>query len=40
MVVALHLEGDGQALTEVDDARVLARPLQDARSVAREPAEQ
>ncbi len=30
MVVALDLEGDGLALAEVDDSRVLARPLQDA----------
>ena len=29
MVVALDLERDGLALAEVDDARVLARPLQD-----------
>ena len=31
MVVALDLERDRLALTEVDDARVLARPLEDAR---------
>ena len=31
MVVALDLERDGLALAEVDDARVLARPLQDSR---------
>jgi hypothetical protein len=29
MVVALDLERDGLALAEVDDARVLARPLED-----------
>ena len=36
MVVALDLEGDGLALAEVDDARVLAGPLEDARRVGRE----
>jgi hypothetical protein len=30
MVVALDLEGDGLALAEIDDARVLARSLEDA----------
>jgi hypothetical protein len=29
VVVALHLEGDGLSVPEIDDAGVLARPLQD-----------
>ena len=36
MVVALDLEGDRLAVAEVDDARVLARALEDARRVGRE----
>jgi hypothetical protein len=40
MVVALDLEGDGFALAEVDDARVLARPLEDARRARREALEE
>ena len=34
MVVALDLERDGLAFAEVDDARVLARPLQDSGALA------
>jgi hypothetical protein len=40
VVVALDLEGDGLALAEVDDARVLARALEDARAARREAAQQ
>ena len=40
MVVALDLEGDRLALAEVDDARVLARPLQDSRALRGEALEQ
>ena len=40
MVVALDLEGDGLALADVDDARVLARALEDARPLDREAAQQ
>jgi hypothetical protein len=40
MVVALDLEGDGLPLAEVDDAGVLARALEDARGVGREPLQQ
>ena len=36
MVVALDLEGDGLAPAEVDDSRVLAGPLEDARRIRRE----
>ena len=36
MIVRLHLEGDGEAVADVHDARVLARPLQDARPGRRE----
>jgi hypothetical protein len=36
MVVTLDLESHGHALTEVDDACVLARPLEDAGALARE----
>ena len=34
--MALDFEGDGLALAEVDDARVLARALEDARRLGRE----
>src|SRR5262249_11393773 len=37
MVVRLHFECDGEAVSDVDDARVLSRPLNDARSRGREP---
>ena len=37
VVVALDLEGDRLAVTEVEHARVLARPLQDARAGGRQP---
>jgi hypothetical protein len=40
VVVTLDLEGDRLALAEVDDARVLARPLEDARRGSREAAEE
>jgi hypothetical protein len=40
MVVALHLEGDGLALAEIDDAGVLARSLEDALAARRETPEQ
>src|SRR6185369_3227458 len=40
MVVALDLERDGLALAEVDDAGVLARPLEDARAFRGEALEQ
>ena len=40
VVVALDLEGDGEAVAEVEHARVLARALQDARPVAGEPSQQ
>jgi hypothetical protein len=40
VVVALDLEGDGLALAQVDDARVLARPLEDALALGRKPLEQ
>jgi hypothetical protein len=36
VVVALDLEGDRFAFTEVDNARVLARALEDARRLRRE----
>ena len=37
MVVALHLERDREPVPEVEDAGILARPLQDALAGAREP---
>ncbi len=37
VVVALDLEGDGEAVTEIEHSGVLARPLQDARAFARKP---
>jgi hypothetical protein len=40
VVVALDLEGDGLALSEVDDARVLAGALEDARPAGREAAQE
>ena len=40
VVVALDLEGDRLALAEVDHARVLARPLEDARARRREALQQ
>ena len=40
MVVALDLERDGEAVAEVEDARVLARPLEHARAVARQPSQE
>jgi hypothetical protein len=40
VVVALDLEGHRLALAEVDDARVLTRPLQDALALGREAAQQ
>jgi hypothetical protein len=40
MVVALDLERDRLALAEVDDPRVLARPLEDARRRGREATEE
>jgi hypothetical protein len=40
VVVALHLEGDGLALAEVDDARVLAGALEDARPARRKAAQE
>jgi hypothetical protein len=36
VVVALDLEADGEAVAEVEDAGVLAGPLEDARALARE----
>ena len=36
MVVRLHLEGDGEPVADVDDARVLAGPLEHARPRRRE----
>ena len=36
VIVALHLERHGQSAAHVDDARVLARPLQDARPLGRQ----
>jgi hypothetical protein len=38
MVVALHLEGQREAVAEVDHAGVLAGALQDARAISRQPA--
>jgi hypothetical protein len=38
--VALDLERDGEPLTEVEDARVLPRPLEHARAVARQPSQE
>jgi hypothetical protein len=40
VVVALDLEGDGLAAAEVDDAGVLARPLENALAPARQAPEQ
>jgi hypothetical protein len=40
MVVALHLERDRLAFSEVDDSRVLARSLEDARAFGGKAAEQ
>ena len=40
VVVALHLERDCQPVAEVEHARILARPLEDALAVARQPAKQ
>jgi drug/metabolite transporter (DMT)-like permease len=40
VVVALDLEAHREPVTEVEDARVLARPLEDAIARARQPAEQ
>jgi hypothetical protein len=40
VVVALDLEGDRLAIAEVDDARVLTRPLEDARAARREALEE
>ena len=40
VIVALDLEGDRLAVAEVDDPRVLAGPLEDARGVGREAPEQ
>jgi hypothetical protein len=40
VIVALDLERDRLALAEIDDARVLARPLEDARAVARKALQQ
>jgi hypothetical protein len=40
MVVRLDLERDRLAAAEIDDARVLARALQDALALAREPLQQ
>jgi hypothetical protein len=40
MVVRLDLERDGLALAEVDDARILARPLQDTFAYGRQPPQQ
>ena len=37
VVVALHLEGDREPVAEVEDARVLARPLEHALALARQP---
>jgi hypothetical protein len=37
MIVRLHLERDCRAVAEVEDARVLSRPLQDALAGGREP---
>ena len=38
--MALDLEGDRETFADVDDARVLARPLEHARPVGREAAQQ
>ena len=40
VVVALDLERHREPVAEIDDARVLARPLEDALAVARQAAEQ
>ena len=40
MVVALHLERDGETVAEVEHARVLTRPLEHVRALAREPPQQ
>ncbi len=40
VVVALDLERDGEPVAEVEHARVLARPLQDAATRARQPREE
>jgi len=40
VVVALDFEGDRLALAEVDDSGVLARPLEDAWRISREPAQE
>jgi hypothetical protein len=40
VVVRLRLERDGEAAAEVDDARVLARPLQHARAARGQPAQE
>ena len=40
VVVALDLERDRQPVAEVEHARILARPLEDALAVARQPAKQ
>ena len=40
VVVALDLEGDREPVAEIEDARVLARALQDARTRRRQPLEQ
>jgi hypothetical protein len=40
VIVALDLEGDRLPVAEVDDARVLARALEDARRVGREALEE
>jgi hypothetical protein len=40
VIVTLDLEGDGLALAEVDDARVLAGALEDARGARREALEE
>jgi hypothetical protein len=37
VVVRLDLEGDGEALAQVEDARVLSRPLEDTLAVGRQP---
>src|SRR4051794_11302184 len=36
VIMRLHLQGQGEAVADIDDARVLARPLQDARPGRRE----
>ncbi len=39
MIVRFHLECGGQAVADIDDARVFARPLQHLRCAGRQPAQ-